>query len=320
MTPPPRHVLAWLGGLLALGAGLLLLGGRARASDDGAVLSSLACPAGKVTWLAGTAAPGRALLADFDGSTVGGGSAGADGAWRIPLTVDVPAGIYPVTVVDRQDHSQVAAFICYVDVPVGATPTGTPTQKPTAHLIRRTPSAIATARPTTPIAPTSTAASAVVAEATATTTRVSSAATPSATAVTAPTTATPTTPTATRRATPTSQILVALVAARADDPDDPELFEYVILENQSSEAQELTGWRLVHATTGERYTFPAVTLRADEQLVIWSGQGEDDPTTGALFWPASVGRWAGGAVAELCSPGGQIVSTLTIAAPEGSDA
>ena len=320
MSVISRNQRVWRGSLLALIAGLTVLGGHVAASDDRGGPSSLACPAGQVTWLTGAAAPGQSLLARFDGTTVGGGSAGADGAWHIPLTVDVPAGIYPVTVIDRQDHSQVAAFICYVDVPVGATPTGTPTQKPTAHLIRRTPSAIATARPTTPIAPTSTAASAVVAEATATTTRVSSAATPSATAVTAPTTATPTTPTATRRATPTSQILVALVAARADDPDDPELFEYVILENQSSEAQELTGWRLVHATTGESYTFPAITLHADEQLVIWSGQGEDDPTTGALFWPASVGRWAGGAVAELCSPGGQIVSTLTIAAPEGSDA
>jgi len=136
----------------------------------------------------------------------------------------------------------------------------------------------------------------------------------------APATATPTTPTTTRRATPTSQTLVALVAARADDPDDSELFEYVVLESQSTAPQMLIGWRLVHATTGEHYTFPAITLRAGEQLVVWSGEGEDDPTTGALFWPAPVGRWAGGAVAELCSPDGQIVSTLTIAAPEGSDA
>ena len=319
MTPPPHHALPWLGGLLALVVGLLLFGGRAGASEDGVVLSSLACPAGKVTWLAGTAAPGRALLADFDGRTVGGGSAGADGAWHIPLTVDVPAGIYPVTVVDRQDHSQVAAFICYIGVPVGATPTATPTPRPTARPLLFMPTATPTVMATTPAQAASMTASIVATEETPTVMSLTptSQPTPSATSV-ATMTAAPTT--ALRTTIPIDGAPVALVAARADDPDDPELFEYVILENQSSEAQELTGWCLVHATTGESYTFPTITLLADEQLVIWSGQGEDDPTTGALFWPASVGRWAGGAVAELCSPGGQIVSTLTIAAPEGSDA
>ena len=319
MTPPPHHALPWLGGLLALVVGLLLFGGRAGASEDGVVLSSLACPAGKVTWLAGTAAPGRALLADFDGSTVGGGSAGADGAWRIPLTVDVPAGIYPVTVVDRQDHSQVAAFICYIGVPVGATPTATPTPRPTARPLLFMPTATPTVMATTPAQAASMTASIVATEETPTVMSLTptSQPTPSATSV-ATMTAAPTT--ALRTTIPIDGAPVALVAAVADDPDDPELFEYVILENQSSEAQELTGWRLVHATTGESYTFPAITLHADEQLVIWSGQGEDDPTTGALFWPAPVGRWGGGAVAELCSPDGQIVSTLTIAAPERSDA
>lgn len=110
--------------------------------------------------------------------------------------------------------------------------------------------------------------------------------------------------------------MFALVTAQADDPQAPELFEYVILENQSSRPQELAGWRLVHHTTAEAYVFPAVTLLPGEQLVIWSGVGEDKPATGSLFWPATIGRWAAGDIAELHNSAGQVVSVLVVVPSE----
>jgi len=316
-----RNQRVWRGSLLAPIAGLTVLGGHVAASDDRGGPSSLACPAGQVTWLTGAAAPGQSLLARFDGTTVGGGSAGADGRWRIPLVVEAPAGIYVVTVVDRQNREEIMARTCYVGVPVGATPTGTPTQLPREQPMTASPFMPATARPSIAPPATSTPEATVTVGAT-TATRAPTTigeAVPSVTTPARPAPTEPATLTPTRTTAPNGQAQIALVAAQADDPDDPELFEYVIVENQSATLQTLTGWRLAHQTTNETYTIPAVTLRADEQLVIWSGEGEDDPTTGALFWPAPVGRWAGGDVAELRSPDGQIVSTLTIAAPEGSD-
>jgi hypothetical protein len=101
----------------------------------------------------------------------------------------------------------------------------------------------------------------------------------------------------------------------ADDPDDPELFEYVILENRSATVQTLTDWQLIHQPSGERYTFPAVTLPVDEQLVVWSGAGLDDPAIGTFFWPASTGRWTAGDTAALTTADGQIISTLQVALP-----
>ena len=326
LTTASRRWTAERGVLLTMLVSVLLLGGQARASDDGPSPSPLACPAGWAVWLEGTASPGRALLARFDGVAVGGGSAGADSAWRIPLTVNVPAGMYPVTVIDRQDHSQVAAFICYVGVPIGATPTATLTLRPTEPPLLRAPTATPTAGATHTVPRASSTAPPVVTETVVTeatptmpflTPTVQSS--PSATGVAPSPTALPLTATATSTATPRGEALIRLVAAQADDPADPELWEYVILENQSAAPQTLTNWRLVHQATGEAYTFPVVTLLADEQLVVWSGAGVDEPATGTLFWPATSGRWAVGDTAALHRPDGQITSTLLVSASEDRD-
>lgn len=110
-----------------------------------------------------------------------------------------------------------------------------------------------------------------------------------------------------------------LVSVQADDPDDPELFEYALLENTSSEPQSLTGWRLVHAGSGEGYTFPEVAIPAGELLVIWSGDGEDDPTTSTLYWPPPASRWAVGDAAELRDADGHVVSSLVVSLPEEAE-
>jgi hypothetical protein len=107
-----------------------------------------------------------------------------------------------------------------------------------------------------------------------------------------------------------------LVTVQADDVNDPELFEYALVENTSSEPQSLAGWRLVHADSGESYTFPEVSIPAGELLVIWSGDGEDDSATGTLYWPPTASRWAAGDTAELRDAEGHIVSSLVVSPPE----
>lgn len=107
-----------------------------------------------------------------------------------------------------------------------------------------------------------------------------------------------------------------LVTVQADDSDDPELFEYALVENTSSEPQSLAGWRLVHTGSAESYTFPEVTVPAGELLVIWSGDGEDDPATGTLYWPPTASRWTVGDTAELRDTSGLVVSSLVVSPPE----
>jgi hypothetical protein len=50
-------------------------------------------------------------------------------------------------------------------------------------------------------------------------------------------------------------------------------------------------------------------------LVLWSGDGHDDPTGGSLFWPATQSRWSPGQFAELVNPVGQVVSALLVPPP-----
>ncbi|HMQ35684.1 MAG TPA: lamin tail domain-containing protein [Chloroflexaceae bacterium] len=126
--------------------------------------------------------------------------------------------------------------------------------------------------------------------------------------------ATPT-PTGTTSPSPDTPSAIAILAVQPHDPTQPELFEYVLLENLQPALQNLAGWSLKHASTGEVYTLPVLTVPAEGLVAIWSGDGVDDPETGTLYWPADQGRWSAGDTAELRSPDGQLVSTL-IVSPE----
>lgn len=316
-----HHRSPWRGWLLVLAVGLLLLVGRAAASGNGQPPSPLACPAGEVTWLAGTASPGSALLVRFADAVVGGGSAGSDGRWRIPLSVEASVGIYPVTVAEREGGTLIATFTCYVGVPVGATPTGTPTRRPTERPTATHPSATVTPQPSSAsTTPSTMALSATTSETTALPPSTTPGApTPMATYIPPPPTATIATSTPTSTAVPTGEALVALVAAQADEPGDSELYEYIIVENQSLQPQALSGWRLAHQATGEAYPFPDVTLLPGEQLVVWSGAGEDDLSTGTFYWPTTAGHWAVGDIAELFDASGHVVSSLVMPPPDEAE-
>lgn len=290
-------------------------------ASTGSTPLTLACPSEQPTWLRGQAPPGSALIARFGAAAVGGGSAGPDGSWAIPLTVQERPGIYPLVVEDRQDGHTVAAFTCYVDVPIGAAPTGTPTARPAGSPSAGSPSSSspAPAAETTPTPATITPTE-QKAPRTATSTPSSSGGSPAHEVDVAPSesatpvpveSATPA-PTGTTSRSPDAQAAIAILAAQPHDPAAPELFEYVLLENLLPVSQDLTGWSLTHGATGERYTLPELLVPAGGLVAIWSGGGVDDPETGTLYWPATQGRWSEGHVAELRTPDGRLASALTV--------
>lgn len=305
-------------GPLALGAALLLALWLA-SSPAGAAASpsELACPSGQTVWLRGVAAPGIGLIARFEGRAVGGGSAGADGSWAIPITARERPGVYPLVVVGRQDGARVATFTCYVELPVGATPTPTATAQvpgtavaitPSNFPATTTPAAITEPPPPLPMTPADTKVpSATVEPETTVPPTPTSTLVPSATI----------TPTPSSTAPATGSTLT-LAAVQPDDPEEPGLFEYVIVESASSAPQALAGWRLVHHETGEAYVIPPLTLPAGEMLVVWSGDGQDDADSGSFSWPSAGGRWEPGQSVELYAPDGRLVSALSVPALEGA--
>jgi serine/threonine protein kinase len=90
-----------------------------------------ACLAGSPVFVEGIAPPGVPLILVFDGRTVGGGLAGADGRYRIRLDPGSERpGLYPVTVQIRGTGQVLQRITCVIPTPV---PTiGPPTPPPSA--------------------------------------------------------------------------------------------------------------------------------------------------------------------------------------------
>lgn len=311
--------LSWSGlRLLAVGLcltlGLLLTAG-AYAAGSSAEDEALACPSGQTTWLRGHSSPGSALLARFNGTLVGGASAGVDGTWAIPLAVRERPGIYPVAVLDRASGATVASFTCYVDLPVGATATASPSPRPTIAPASPTATSLP---PTTAPSTTGTRTPTPIASPVETNTGASTSQTATPEPTITPTlesTSTSVTPSPTAPL-PGESSAIVLAIIQADDPDDPELFEYALLENTSVAPQPMAGWQLVNTASDERYAIPNATIPGSELLVIWSGDGENDLAIGTLYWPSLTGHWAPGDTAELRDASGRVVSTLVVSAPE----
>lgn len=329
--------LLWVAASLTLAGLLYGISGNVAALPQSPPSQELACLRGETTWLRGQSEPGTGLLAYFAEQPVGGGVAGPDGSWAIPIAVQDAPGIYPVTVVNRHAVGvAVASFICYVDIPVGSVPTATPAAQPATaeapvepssppvaadnealSATATTPADELAASPTSdPLLPTSTEATATPTEAGLTPTEAGLTPTLEPTP-TAPSEVSPTLePTSTAGVPPAGGSELDLVSVQPHTPGEPELFEYVIIENLGAAAQDITGWRLVHGTTGEAFSIPAFSLPAANVLAIWSGSGEDDPEGGTLYWPAEAGRWAAGDTIELRGADGQLRDTLVVPAAE----
>jgi hypothetical protein len=316
-TPGKRS--GWAGfTVVALMLGLWLAG-RVGASS---VLPppALVCPSGETVWLRGMAAPGVALLASFGEAVVGGGSAGGDGSWAIPITVRERPGLYPVTVVGRQNGELLATFTCYVDLPLVATPTPSPTMRATDTVAKAAQNDTPTL-PAPPLSPISTSPQPRTTPPPSTAVPVTPApdVTPFATATAPIEPGATIAPEPSPEASPLSPNTLVVAAVQADDPDEPGLFEYVIVENQTTAAQTLTGWQLVHRETAEVFAIPSLTIPPGELFIIWSGDGEDEADAGILYWRGASPHWLPGQTVELHAPDGQIVSTLVVPGEDNTE-
>jgi hypothetical protein len=253
-------------------------------------------------FLEGKGTPGDALLAYLEQRAVGGGGVDGSGNWRIPLRMQEEAGIYPLEVRVRGTKTIVARFNCYVDQPIGSTPTPTPTANPTgqrATLAPTTPAATTatTATPNRTISPTPTlngtagngSTTTPTSTFTPTVTGTPPTATPTVTGT--PPTATPTTTGTPATATPTGTGTNGSANARCNvqrgqvdfdiilAPDleaDPPDYGTAVIMNISQREVQIEGCVLANKSVSNRptFTFPRFSIAPGNSVTVLLGVGE----------------------------------------------
>ncbi len=287
---------------------------------------AIACPRNQTITLSGAnAPPGQGLIVFFNGQPVGGGFSDQAGNWRIPLRVNEPAGRYLVEVRVRASQQLVVTKVCYVDVPLTATPAATPTNDNAPTAIPTLPP---TAAPPTPIprptlTPTATVTGAAQATATPTATVTGAAqATATPARATATSTAQPAaTPTITATALPgrTPTLVPAGIAVTLEifpyDPNDDSLNnEYVILRSEEENDLSIGGWRIVNISRPEQptFVFPPYTLAPEVDIYLYTGSGTNNLARGDFYWGRSTFVWRRGDTAHLLDAQGRLVSAYQV--------
>ncbi len=276
----------------------------------GATRVELACPNGLTVFLEGNGPPRTALLIFLEDRPVGGGSTGANGEYRLPLTLRERPGIYNVAVRTRSERTEVGQFSCYVDIPLNTPPTATPEIVVTSGLPAAPSTPTATPDPAL-ITPTATAAS-VPGGSTATATTGTGYPPPSANATATPTT-TPTPTNEPDEAADETLDIVDITLRESNQAGNPRA-EFVSIDNGSNFTINLVGWQLVNTTRADQltYTFPSYAFGAGLVAVVFSGQGADDLNEGEFYWGQSGNIWSIGDVAELRDNTGQVISSYMV--------
>jgi hypothetical protein len=95
--------------------------------------------------------------------------------------------------------------------------------------------------------------------------------------------------------------------------------EHVVLANEGSAAQELTGWTLRSATGGQSYSFPTgFVLGAGATVNVYSGTGDPNAVNSP---PASLvatrsNIWNNdGDIAQVVDPSGRVVAEKRYGSP-----
>ena len=98
--------------------------------------------------------------------------------------------------------------------------------------------------------------------------------------------------------TPKPFAYIEITDLEYDPPGDDVLGEYVVIENQGTGNQNMTGWKLKNEEN-ETYRFPAFTLKAGAGVTVWTKEGVNTETD--LFWGSETPIWAnhGGDCATL---------------------
>ncbi|GIV88601.1 MAG: hypothetical protein KatS3mg055_1119 [Chloroflexus sp.] len=294
----------------------------------------IACPTNQTVVLSGTnAPPQRSLVVFFAGQPVGGGFSDATGYWRIPLRVNEPSGIYPVTVQVRGTEQVVASFLCYVDVPLPMPATGRPTEplltatatdRPSANLtttptsLRPTQTFTAIPRTPTGLPVTNTPTTAVMMTPVTPTTVATVTPTIRVTSVTATVTSTAIGDTGAPTRTPTlvpANLAVTLEIVPYDPATSTSLNdEYVQIRSEETIDLSIAGWRIVNISRSDRPTFifPAFILAPEVDAYLYTGSGTNNFATGDFYWGRNAAVWRKGDIAHLLDAQGRLVSAYQV--------
>ena len=84
--------------------------------------------------------------------------------------------------------------------------------------------------------------------------------------------------------------------------------EQVILTNLSGQVN-MGGWSMTDGE-GNKFTFPALTLLSNGEVIVHTGKGANTATD--LYWGEPEARWATGKVAYLRDPSGKLIATYQV--------
>jgi len=74
-----------------------------------------------------------------------------------------------------------------------------------------------------------------------------------------------------------------------DPPGDDVLGEYLVIENQGTANQNMTGWKLKN-DENETFRFPAYILKAGAGVTVWTKEGVNTETD--LYWGSETPIWS----------------------------
>lgn len=292
--------------------------------------ADISCPRSKIVWLEGEGPPAEAVLVFLEQRAVGGGTIDRSGRWRVPLRMQEDPGIYPIEVRTRNNRTLVGRFTCYVDTPLGSTPTLSPTagqvNVPTATpgSSGNTPTPSRSPQPTSST-PSPTGGTQTTTASAGTRTPTATNATPGTATVTTTTTTTTTPGTTTPTTTPTTQTLptnaVQIVEVFVGDPDpnaNPPDNGFVVVEKFVRGDLDLTGWTIENGSRANspKFTFPQFKLDdSNAEAIVYTdktSQDIDDPVTGEFYWGTNQRIWNVGEVAVLRNAQGTEVHRFNI--------
>lgn len=118
-------------------------------------------------------------------------------------------------------------------------------------------------------------------------------------------TSTPTiTPTPTE--TPDPFVYIEITDIEFNPPGNDVEGEFVVIENQGTANENMTGWRLRNEE-GETFRFPTFILKAGAGVIVWTKEGTNTETD--LHWGSESPIWSnsGGDCAELLDENRQLV-------------
>ncbi len=272
----------------------------------------LSCPNGQTVLLQGRAPPAEPLLIVLAGRPVGGGVSDRGGVYSLPLRARERPGTYPVEVQLRSTRAVVGRFTCFVDTPVGSTPTASPTSPPPAPDRPVTPTTPLTPPVATATLPPAGATTSVVVVPTATSAPTGSVTPAPTTTAGASPTVSPTTGAATPTPRPNDVQIDEIVLRDATAPSQRR--EYVEIRNASARPINIRGWQVRNVTRGSEippFVFPDYVIEPAQSIGVFSAVGNNDLVSGDFFWNRTE-IWRVGDRAELRDTNDRLISFLIV--------